>query len=55
VSPSAVTLAAGASTVVTVVMTAAKGAALGGHQGSLEITGAGGVPVAHAAVHTQIK
>jgi subtilisin family serine protease len=55
VSPESVTLAAGASTVVTVVMSAAKGAALGGHQGSLEITDAGGTPVAHAAVYTLIK
>jgi subtilisin family serine protease len=54
VSPGSVTLAAGATTVVTVTMTAGRGAAAGGHQAWLELT-SGGAPVAHAAVYTLIK
>jgi subtilisin family serine protease len=53
-SVNAVTLAPGDSTVVTVTMTAGKGAAAGGHQAWLEIA-AGGTPVAHAALYTLIK
>ena len=54
VSPSAVSLAAGTSTTVTVTMTAIKDAAIGGHQGSLEVS-SGGTSVAHAALYTLIK
>jgi minor extracellular serine protease Vpr len=54
VSPAAVNLAAGASATVTVAMTAGKGAAVGGHQGWLEVT-SGAAPVAHAALYTLIK
>lgn len=54
VTPKSVTVAAGGSVVVTVIMSAGKGAALGGHQGALDIT-SGGAPVAHAALYTMIK
>jgi len=54
VSPKAVTLAAGASTVVIVTMTAGKGAAAGGHQDWFVVS-AGGTEIAHAAVYTLIK
>jgi subtilisin family serine protease len=49
VSPSSITLAPTGSTVVTVTMTAAKGAIAGDHQGTLTVGGA------HAAVYTFIK
>lgn len=49
VSPASVSLAPTASTVVTVTMTAAKGAVPGDHQGTLTVGGA------HAAVYTFIK
>ena len=54
VSPQALSVAPGASATVTVIMMAGRPAALGDHQGSLEIT-AGGSPVAHAALYTLIK
>ena len=54
VSPKALSVAPGASATVTVIMMAGRPAALGDHQGSLEIT-AGGSPVAHAALYTLIK
>ncbi|HEY3179535.1 MAG TPA: S8 family serine peptidase [Casimicrobiaceae bacterium] len=54
VSTNAVSLAAGASTTVAVTMTAQKGAALGGHQGWLEVS-AGATPVAHAGLYTLVK
>ena len=49
VSPSSITLAPTGSTVVTVTMTAAKGAIAGDHQATLTVGGA------HAAVYTFIK
>jgi subtilisin family serine protease len=49
VSPNAVSLAPSASTVVTVTMTAAKGAVPGDHQATLTVGGS------HAAVYTFIK
>jgi len=55
VTPKSVTVPAGGSTVITVIMSAGRPAALGGHQGSLDITTAGGAPVAHAALYTSIK
>jgi subtilisin family serine protease len=50
VAPNSVTLAPGASTTVVVTMTAAKGAAPGSHQGSLEVGSA-----AHAALYAIVK
>jgi subtilisin family serine protease len=50
VSPASVTLAPGASTTVTVTMSAVKGAAFGLHQGMLEVGSA-----AHAVLFTIIK
>ena len=50
VSPASVTLAPNASMTVTVTMSAAKGAAFGGHQGTLEVGSA-----AHAVLYTLIK
>jgi uncharacterized membrane protein len=49
VSPNSVSLAPGASTVVTITMTAGKGAAAGDHQATLTVGGS------HAAVYTLIK
>jgi len=49
VSPNSVSLAPGASTVVTITMTAAKGAAAGDHQATLTVGGS------HGAVYTFIK
>ena len=49
VSPNSVSLASGASTVVTITMTAAKGAAAGDHQATLTVGGS------HGAVYTFIK
>ncbi|HET9471854.1 MAG TPA: S8 family serine peptidase, partial [Usitatibacter sp.] len=54
VSSSSVTLAGGGSTIVTVNMVPARGAATGGHQGMLEVK-SGGTSVAHAALYTLIK
>ena len=54
VSPSSISLAAGASGNVTVTMSARKGAAGGGHQALLTVN-SGGSEVAHAAVFTIIK
>jgi minor extracellular serine protease Vpr len=54
VSPSTVTLGAGASATVNVIMSAVKDAALGGHQGKLTIS-SGNLELAHAAVYTLIK
>jgi hypothetical protein len=54
VSPSNVTLAAGASADVTVTMTSKKGAAAVGRQAYLEIA-TGGANVAHAALFTLVK
>lgn len=54
VSPSSVTLAAGASTTVTVTMTAAKGAAPGDHQAALTVR-SGTTNVAHAVVYAFVK
>ena len=54
VSPANVNLAANGSAIVTVTMSAAKGASSGGHQGFVEIT-SGGTKVAHAVVYTLIK
>jgi subtilisin family serine protease len=50
----AATLAAGASTQVTVRMNASKGASAGDHQAWLRVS-SGGAEVAHAAVYTLIK
>jgi hypothetical protein len=50
VSPASVTLAPGASTTARVTMSAAKGAAGGGHQGTLEVGSA-----AHAVLYTIVK
>jgi uncharacterized membrane protein len=49
VSPSSVSLAPGAWTVVTITMTAAKGAPPGDHQATLTVGGS------HGAVYTFIK
>ena len=49
-----VTLAAGASTTITVTMTADKGATVGDHQGILRIS-VGGTEVAHAALYVFVK
>ncbi|MGZ5195167.1 MAG: S8 family serine peptidase [Ramlibacter sp.] len=54
VSPSSITLAAGASGAVTVTMNASQGAATGGQQAYLEVS-AGGTNVAHAALYTLVK
>jgi hypothetical protein len=54
VSPSNLTLAAGASADVTVTMTSKKGAAAVGRQAYLEIA-TGGANVAHAALFTLVK
>jgi minor extracellular serine protease Vpr len=54
VSPSSVTLAAGASTTVNVVMTATKAAGRGDHQAWLTVSG-GGTAIAHAAVYALVK
>jgi minor extracellular serine protease Vpr len=54
VSTASVTLAPDASATVRVSMTAKQGAALGNHQGFLEI-GSGGTEMAHAALFTLIK
>lgn len=53
-STASVTLSPGASTIVTVNMVPAKGAAIGGHQATLDVT-SGGASVAHAAVYTLVK
>ena len=52
--PATVTLAAGASTSVTVTMAASKGAAGGGHQARLTVNNGGSI-VAHAAVYAFVK
>ena len=54
VSPSTLTLGAGESGTVTVTMSAAKGAALKGHQAMLSVS-SGVLEVAHAAVYTLVK
>jgi subtilisin family serine protease len=54
VSPATVSLTAGGSASVTVLMSAMKGAALGGHQSTLSIS-SGNSEIAHAAVYTLIK
>ena len=54
VAPSSITLAAGASVTVNVTMTAAKGAALGDHQASLNVMGGGSV-LAHSALYAFVK
>jgi len=54
VAPAALTLAAGAKADVTVTMSAAQGAAVGGKQAFLSVS-AGGTEVAHAALFTWIK
>jgi minor extracellular serine protease Vpr len=54
VSPSSVTLAAGASGTATVTMNSSQGAATGGKQAYLEVS-AGGANVAHAALYTLVK
>jgi minor extracellular serine protease Vpr len=54
VSPSQVSLASGASTTVTVTMTAARGASTGDHQGWLRIS-SGSNEIAHAALYTLVK
>ncbi len=54
VSPATVTLSPGATTALTVTMTAVKGATPGHHQGQLDIR-SGDTSVAHAAVYTLIK
>ena len=53
-SSSAIALASGASTSVTVTMNAVKGAATGGHQAWLKVS-AGAGEVAHAAIYALIK
>ena len=50
VSPTSVSLAPGASAAVTVTMSANKGAAFGGHQGTLEVGS-----VAHAVLYTLVR
>jgi subtilisin family serine protease len=54
VVPSTITLGAGQSTTITVVMNAVKGAANPLHQGTLSLS-SGGTEVAHAAIFTLIK
>jgi subtilisin family serine protease len=54
VSPTTATIAAGKSTSVTVYMSAAKGAVLGGHHANLTVK-SGSLEVAHAVVYTLIK
>jgi subtilisin family serine protease len=54
VSPASANLAAGESTVLTVTMTAGKGAPLGGQQAFLVVNSSGS-EVAHAALFTQVK
>ncbi|HTL18508.1 MAG TPA: S8 family serine peptidase [Patescibacteria group bacterium] len=54
VTPSKVSLSAGGSATITVIMSPAKGATLGGHQAKLSL-GSGSSEVAHAAVYTLIK
>jgi subtilisin family serine protease len=54
VSPTSAALDAGASTQVTVTMSAIKGADSGGHQAKLSVS-SGGAEIAHAAVYTFIK
>lgn len=54
VSPATVDLAAGASTIIKVTMTAVKGATAGDYQGWLKIT-TGGAEVAHLALYTLVK
>lgn len=54
VSPSSVTLAPGASQTVTVTLSSAKGASLGGHQAQLKLS-AGGQEVAHGVIFTFVK
>jgi subtilisin family serine protease len=53
-SASSITVAAGGTATVTVTMSAAKGAATGGHSAYLEV-GSGGTSVAHAVLYTLIK
>jgi minor extracellular serine protease Vpr len=55
VSPASVSLAAGASTTVTVTMTAAKGAARGDHQAMLTVSSPAGSLLAHAVVYAFVK
>jgi subtilisin family serine protease len=55
VSPSSVTLAAGAKANVAVTMTASQGASAGGKQAYLEISAAGSGNIAHAALFTWVK
>jgi subtilisin family serine protease len=55
VSPSSVTLAAGASATVTVKAVSTKGAAGGDHQARLTVKTGGGTLLAHAAVYTIVK
>jgi subtilisin family serine protease len=54
VSPASAALGAGESTVLTVTMTAGKGAPVGGQQAFL-VVNSGGSEVAHAALFTQVK
>ena len=54
VSPASLSLASGASGVVTVTMTASQGAAKGDHSAKLAVS-SGGAEVAHAVVYTFIK
>ena len=54
VAPAGATLAGGASTQVVITMSAAKGAAAGGHQALLHVS-SGGSEIAHSAVYTLIK
>ena len=54
VTPSTVSVPPGGSATVTIVMSAVKGAALGGHQGRLSIS-SGNAEIAHAAVYTLIR
>ena len=54
VSSPSVTLAAGASTAVSVTSSAAQGASAGGKQAVLWVS-SGGVPVAHAVLYTLVK
>ncbi|MBA2526156.1 MAG: S8 family serine peptidase [Pyrinomonadaceae bacterium] len=54
VSPTSVSLAAGAIKTVTVTMSATKRASTGGHQATLTVS-SGGTEVAHAVVYTLIK
>ena len=54
VSPSSLTLAAGASAAVVVTMNAEKGAVGGGHSAWLDVR-QGGTSIAHAAVYGVVK